>query len=111
MSSLSRATEPPYYAVIFTSQRTPEDEEGYAAMAERMEELAARQPGFLGMDSIRGADGIGITVAYWESLEAIDAWREHAEHRVAQSLGRSKWYEAFELRVCRVERAYGFKAK
>jgi heme-degrading monooxygenase HmoA len=96
--------QPPYYAVIFTSRRTEVDE-GYGAMSDRMVELAARQPGFLGVESARGADGLGITVSYWASLEAIGAWKSHAEHSVAQTLGRKKWYSHFELRIARVERA------
>ena len=76
-------------------------------MADRMVELAAQQPGFLGVESTRGADGLGITVSYWASLEAIAAWTAHAEHRVAQTTGRQKWYQHFETRMARVERAYG----
>src|SRR4051812_11811980 len=94
---------PPYYAVLFTSRRTEADPEGYEHMAERMLELAARQPGFLGVESARGEDGLGITVSYWDSLEAIERWGKHAEHRLAQHLGRTRWYEAFSLRVSRVE--------
>jgi heme-degrading monooxygenase HmoA len=90
--------------VIFTSQRSGVDD-GYSAMGDRMVELAAQQPGFLGVESTRDAGGIGITVSYWSSLEAIAAWRAHAEHRVAQASGRRKWYAHFELRVARVERA------
>jgi heme-degrading monooxygenase HmoA len=97
--------EPPYYAVIFTSTRTEVDE-GYGAMADRMVELAARQPGFLGVESTRGAEGLGITVSYWTSLEAIAAWKAQGEHRVAQSTGHRKWYAHFETRIARVERAY-----
>ena len=96
--------EPPYYAVIFTSRRTEVDE-GYGAMSDRMVELAARQPGFLGVESARGADGLGITVSYWASLEAIAAWKANSEHRVAQTAGRKKWYSHFDLRIARVERA------
>src|SRR5258708_5328460 len=98
--------EPPYYAVIFTSLRTPDDIAGYAETAERMVELASARPGFLGIESVRGADGVGITVSYWRSLEDIDSWREEAEHRLAQANGKSKWYQSFALRVCKVERAY-----
>lgn len=98
----------PYYAVIFSSVRTEEYPEGYAVMAQRMEELAHSQPGFLGIESARGADGYGITVSYWKSMEAIKAWREHAEHRVAQARGRSTWYQEFQLRVCRVEAESAF---
>ncbi len=103
------APEPPYWAVIFTSQRTAEDPAGYAEAAAAMFALASTQPGFLGIETARGADGVGITVSYWESLEAIHAWRRHANHQVVQKLGREKWYRAYELRVARVERSYGFE--
>ena len=98
--------EPPYYAVIFTNQRTAGDD-GYADTAERMVALAAQQPGFLGVESVRGADGLGITVSYWVSEEAIAAWRAHAEHAVAREQGRKHWYGQFSVRVAKVERAYG----
>lgn len=99
--------EPPYYTVIFSSRRTPGDAEAYAETAARMAALAAAQPGYLGLESARGADGFGITVSYWESLEAIAAWKAHAEHLAAQARGRARWYAHYELRVARVERAYG----
>lgn len=95
---------PPYVAVIFSSLRTTGDQ-GYGAMANRMVALAAQQPGFLGVESVRNQDGFGITVSYWESMEVVQAWREHLEHREAQRLGLERWYEHFELRVARVERA------
>lgn len=105
MTLIANTPEPPYYAVIFTSLRTPEDH-GYGLMAERMAELAAQQPGFLGMESAR--DELGVTVSYWESLEAIAQWKRQVEHREAQRLGRSDWYAAYRVRVARVERDYGF---
>src|SRR5262249_40617116 len=100
---LARTPRPPYYAVVFSSVRTEGQHAEYGAMADRMVELAARQPGFLGVESARDGDGVGITVSYWDSLEAIRAWGRVAEHRVAQALGREAWYESFRLRVCRVE--------
>ncbi|MBY0374709.1 MAG: antibiotic biosynthesis monooxygenase [Bryobacteraceae bacterium] len=103
--TIARTPEPPYYAVIFTTLRT-EGDHGYAAMAQRMEELASQQPGFLGIESAR--DGLGITVSYWESEEAIRAWHANAEHQLAQQRGYSDWYASFHLRVARVERAYSF---
>ena len=104
-AEFAQLPEPPYYAVIFSSRRTAVDE-GYGAMAERMVELASAHRGFLGVESTRGADGFGITVSYWSSLEAIAAWQGQAEHRVAQSNGHRKWYDHFEARIARVERAY-----
>ena len=95
----------PYYAVIFTSLRT-EGDNGYARMAEAMEKLASTQPGFLGIESAR--DGLGITVSYWDSLESIAAWKQNARHLLAQQRGREAWYASFKVRICRVERDYGF---
>jgi heme-degrading monooxygenase HmoA len=106
MSDIAQTPTPPYYAVIFTSLRT-EGDHGYGAMAERMEELAAGQPGFLGIESAR--HGLGITVSYWTSLEAIRAWKRHAEHLIAQEQGRAVWYSAYKIRVVRVERDYGWE--
>lgn len=100
--------KPPYYAVIFSSRRNDRDEEGYGATAQRMIELVQQQPGFLGVESTRGADGFGITVAYFDSEASILAWRQDAEHAAARERGRSDWYDHFELRVAKVERAYGW---
>ncbi len=102
----SKTPKPPYYAVIFTSVRTGNDE-GYAEMAELMEELAKLQKGFLGIESAR--EILGITVSYWKDLESIRLWHEHAEHRLAQEKGYEIWYQSFTTRVCRVERDYRFE--
>jgi len=102
-SAFATTPEPPYFAVIFTSQRTPEDR-GYDAMAARMVELAAAQPGFLGVESVRDAGGLGITVSYWRTRDDIRAWREHTEHRVAQETGKRVWYADYRLRICEVLR-------
>jgi heme-degrading monooxygenase HmoA len=104
--AFAKTPKPPYYAVIFSSRRTAGDD-GYEATAGRMVELAAQQPGYLGIESARGADGFGITVSYWDSEAAIAAWRANAEHRIARETGRTHWYRDFEIRVARVERAYG----
>lgn len=106
--TIAKTPEPPYYAVIFTALRT-EGDRGYGAMAERMLALAAQQPGFLGVESARNADGFGITVSYWANEEAISSWKAHAEHQAAQETGKRVWYANYHLRVARVERDYGAK--
>lgn len=98
---------PPYYAVIFSSLRNDADEAGYQAAATRMLALAAQQPGCLGAEHARGADGFGLTVSYWASEAAISAWKHQAEHAATRAHGRTHWYDHFELRVAKVERAYG----
>lgn len=104
MPTPAATPQPPYYAVIFTSVRTDVDN-GYGEIAKRMVELAARQPGFLGIESAR--QEIGITVSYWSSPEAIKAWKDNLDHRQAQRRA-GDWYAQFRVRVCRVEREYGF---
>jgi len=105
-TGIARPPAPPYYAVIFTSQRTPGDR-GYDAMAERMVALGSARDGFLGLESARGADGLGITVSYWRDEAAIAAWKRDSEHQQAQRGGRQAWYADYEVRVAKVERAYG----
>jgi heme-degrading monooxygenase HmoA len=98
--------EPPYYVVVFSARHTGIDQARYAETARRMFELAAEQDGFLGAESAHGPDGFGITVSYWDSLEAIAAWRANAEHSEARRVGRETWYAHYAIRVARVERAY-----
>ncbi len=104
MSDFAQTPAPPYYAVIFSSLRT-EDDQGYGVMADKMVELARQQPGFLGVESAR--DGLGLTVSYWESLEAIKHWKANVEHQAAQRQGREQWYSEFRVRIAKVEREYG----
>lgn len=93
-------------AVIFTSVRTGDDETGYAEMAERMDTLAAEQPGYQGIESVRSDTGVGITISYWADHAAAAAWKRHAEHLVAQRLGRERWYDRYTVRIATVEREY-----
>ena len=102
---IAKTPDPPYYAVIFTSERTPVSE-GYLQTAERMAELAKEQPGYLGYESAR--EIIGITVSYWDSLEAIKQWKMNSEHLIAQSMGKKAWYANYKTRICKVERDYDF---
>jgi heme-degrading monooxygenase HmoA len=107
MHGMSPLPTPPYYSVIFASQRTPVGQ-GYDDMADRMVALAAGQPGYLGVESARGEDGFGITVSYWRTPDDIAAWRRHAEHQIARDTGRRDWYRHYTLRIARVERAYAW---
>ncbi|QYK61886.1 antibiotic biosynthesis monooxygenase [Paenibacillus sp. S25] len=107
MNSIAKTPRPPYYAAIFTSERM-EGDGGYGVMGDKMVELAAQQPGFLGVESVRDHNGVGITVSYWESLDAIKNWKHNELHKVAQEKGKSEWYKTFGLRVSKVERDYFF---
>jgi heme-degrading monooxygenase HmoA len=104
---IAQTPKPPYYAVIFTNLRT-DDDNGYDAASDRMIELAKQQPGYLGYESARS--GTGITISYWQSLEAIRNWKMNLEHLQAQKSGKEKWYSEYKTRICLVERDYGFEA-
>ena len=95
----------PYYAVIFTSTRTDGDN-GYAEMAAKMDALATEQPGYLGIESAR--EKLGITISYWDSLEAVANWKANADHLFAQRKGIKDWYSWYKVRICLVEREYDF---
>ena len=94
-------------AVIFTNQRSGTDDSGYAATARAMEARAAAQPGYLGIDSVRDADGFGITVSYWQDEAAARAWHADIEHAAARARGRDVWYASWHVYVARIERDYG----
>ena len=67
---------PPYYAVIFQSKKKEYSKE-YDAAAERIKELSAAMPGFLGISSARSEDGtaspfvIGIALRQFNVGERI----------------------------------------
>lgn len=102
---IAKTPAPPYYAVIFTSI-LKKSHDGYTEMADKMEELAKLQPGYLGFESARSE--IGISISYWKDLESIRKWKQNAEHLLAQELGKSKWYQTYHIRICKVERDYDF---
>lgn len=105
MSRFAPLPDPPYYAVIFTAQRT-EGDLGYGAMADQMVKLAKDQPGYIGVETTRDETGLGITVSYWQDETSLLAWKDVAQHLLAQKLGKTRWYEHYTLRVAKVERAY-----
>ncbi len=103
---IANTPKTPYYAVIFTSLMTGSVED-YGSMSDKMVALGSQQKGFLGIESARNE--IGITVSYWDSLEAIKSWKQNMEHTEARDKGRSKWYSQFKVRICKVEKDYGFE--
>ena len=107
-SPLSASLIPPYTAVIFTARRTNAFQNQYTLLSERLESLVTAQPGYLGMESVRGEDRIGITVSYWRDRKSAQAWKEVAEHMAAQQLGRSQFYEWYRVRIATVEAEWGF---
>jgi heme-degrading monooxygenase HmoA len=100
----------PYYAVVFSSIRTDEANDLYHETADQMFELARQQPGFLGAESVREGKQ-GITIAYWDSLENVKNWKSQSDHVVAQKMGREMFYEAYHVRITKVEREYHWEKR
>ncbi|HWP50576.1 MAG TPA: antibiotic biosynthesis monooxygenase [Clostridia bacterium] len=109
MSEIVKAPSAPYYAVIFTSIRTPDDN-GYGQIGDSLMKIVSEQKGFLGAESVRGPDGFGMTISYWDSLKSIEAWKHHPPHMKAQEAGKKLWYSEYAIRVCKVERDNYFSA-
>ena len=106
MNPIAKTPKPPYYAVVFTSLRT-DNEDGYEETAKKMAALASEQPGFLGIESVREESGLGITVSYWKDKDSIRGWKNYAAHQQAQRFGKEKWYQHYRIRVAKVEKDYG----
>jgi len=77
-------------------------------MSERMDDLACRQPGYLGHEAARDED-LGITVSYWVDHASAAAWKQVAEHLIAQQRGREAWYADYTVRIATVERDYSMR--
>ena len=107
MDQIAKTPKPPYCAVIFTSVRTNVDE-GYADTAAKMVSLASGMPGFLGVESVRDPEGLGITVSYWKDESSIRDWKNHTAHLKAQQFGKEKWYRNYKIRIAKVDKEYGY---
>jgi heme-degrading monooxygenase HmoA len=107
--SVSDPFERARVVVLFRSQLTDAAGDDYATMAAAMLERAKTMPGFVAFRTYRSDEGERLSVIWWEDHETLAAWREDAEHRGAQKLGREKWYAWFRLEVCDRARASGFE--
>ena len=82
----------------------------YEETGNRMVELVSAMPGFLGME-YAPTEGGELLVARFESHEALAAWHDQPEHRIAQQLGREKFFAKFRIDVCEPVRSYDFEAE
>ena len=106
MNPIATTPEPPYIAVIFTNVYAAKPDDGYVQTADAMVKLAAKQDGYLGVESVRGDDGTGITVSYWRDEDSIKKWKSVTEHQAAQKAGMKRWYKAYTARIAIVSRQY-----
>jgi heme-degrading monooxygenase HmoA len=86
---------------VFRSRLRP-DADGYSDTADRMSELARAMPGYVEHKAFTAPDGERVTVVTFADQATHDAWRTHAEHRVAQRRGREEFYESYSLQVADV---------
>ena len=92
------------YAVIFRAKVKKLDGQ-YSVMAKNMRDLAMSQYGCTEFTSCTEGDE-EIAISYWPSLEHIKTWKNDADHLVAQSLGKEKWYETYTIQVVEIKREY-----
>jgi heme-degrading monooxygenase HmoA len=85
---------------VFRSTLRPDAVEEYEAVSTRMVALARSMPGFVDYKTFTSDDGERVTIVTFASWDEHGAWRQHPEHRVAQRLGRERFYDTFDIQVC-----------
>ena len=94
---------------VFRSRpKSDVDEPELEKLGMRMYELASQMPGFISYSEYTSADGENVSIVEFESHEALRAWREHPEHRVAQEAGRQRYFASYRITVCDSVRDYSF---
>lgn len=89
------------YLVVFRNRkRIGIDRAAYDRQANRMEELAKAQPGYLSFKGYVADDGEGVAISEWQDEAAARAWGRDAEHLLAQSMGQKAWYAEYTLFAC-----------
>ena len=99
------------YLVVFRSTRKLDDGVVYSEWSEKMEILVKTIDGYEKHFGFRDPDTReGLTISYFNSLDAISEWKNLADHKVAQDLGREKFYEEYSVQICEILREYEYRA-
>ena len=97
------------YAVIFASKRTNAHSELYYQHNDALEEKIKSLPGYIKHVGIRHPETReGLTIAYFETLDAIQAWREDLDHQNAKALAKTHFYENYSVEIVKIERGYSW---
>jgi heme-degrading monooxygenase HmoA len=101
----------PHVVCIFRSIRTDHSTKEYEEWSNRMDDLVATMPGYIGHSSFRDdATHKGVTVSYFRSMAELVAWKQVPEHLEAQALGRAVFYLEYEIEVAEIVRHYEWKS-
>ena len=93
------------YAVIFRTEINELDD-AYYEMAARLRELAISKYGCTEFTAVTEGNS-EIAISYWQDQTQIQAWKQNAEHLVAQEFGCNKWYKSYQVQVVEIIRSYG----
>lgn len=104
MSRIVETPAPPYYAVIAPAALT-RDIAGYPELAQRLIACAGEVDGFIGIETCYRENFV-LAVSYWRSLQAIERWRDHPDHRAAKQHARDRWFAQYVTRIAKVEHSY-----
>lgn len=99
--------------VIFEVWPKPEYKNQYLKTAAEMKVLLEDIKGFISVERFQSIydDEKLLSLSFFESHAALDEWRNIAEHRVAQKVGRSSYFTDYRIRVVNVERDYGMNER
>ena len=91
--------------VIFRSWlRENANLEELAMLYGRMYALVSAMPKFIRMKDFQASDDEAISIAEFDTLEHMTAWREHPEHKAAQERGRQEFFKEYTIQVCTMVR-------
>jgi heme-degrading monooxygenase HmoA len=100
-------------AVIFEVQPNDGCAETYLRIAERLRPHLDEIDGFVSIERFSSLSNPGkiLSLSFWRDEAAIQQWRRNADHRDAQSAGRTEIFEDYRLRIAGVIRDYGMTAR
>ena len=96
-------------AIIFEVWPKTEHEKDYLDEAAGLRSLVESIDGFISIERFESLYEPGkiLSLSFFESEEAVTAWRNVLEHRKAQALGRGRYFADYRLRIAEVRRDYG----
>jgi heme-degrading monooxygenase HmoA len=96
-------------AVIFEFEPNAGKTDDYLDIASQLRPLVEGIDGFISIERFESLSQPGkiLSLSFWRDEEAVNEWRNIAEHRQAQRDGRNGIFADYRLRIASVIRNYG----
>ena len=100
-------------AVIFEVEPRDGHASAYFDLAGDLKPLVEGFDGFISVERFEAVltPGRFLSLSFWRDEEAVQRWRKVAEHRLAQTAGRTEHFSDYRIRIAHVIRDYGMNAR